>query len=190
MFIVNMLETQDNRQYLFLAAHHLVVDMVSWRIITQDLQEIIETGSLPSDKPLSFQAWCSLQTEHARKDAKAKALPFKVLPANTGYWGMENVPNTYGNVEQRSFTLSEETTAFTMKSHHDVFRTEPMDFLLTAILHSFNCVFSDRFLPTLFNEGHGREPWDSQTDPSRTVGWFTNISPVQVSLQSGQSNIY
>jgi non-ribosomal peptide synthase protein (TIGR01720 family) len=186
LFTVDMFETQDNQQFLFLVAHHLVVDMVSWRIIIQDLQEIIETRTLPSDKPLSFQTWCSLQSEHARRDERAKALPFKILPANTGYWGMDSVPNTYGAVEQKSFTLSEETTAFTMASHHDVFRTEPMDFLLTAILHSFHCVFTDRFLPTLFNEGHGREAWDPQSDPSRTVGWFTNISPVQLSLQSGQ----
>lgn len=31
-------------------------------------------------------------------------------------------------------------------------------------------------------EGHGREPWDSSIDLSRTVGWFTTVYPVQVAV--------
>ncbi|KAH8701118.1 putative nonribosomal peptide synthase [Talaromyces proteolyticus] len=184
LFTVDMLETQDNQQFLFMVAHHLIIDMVSWRIIIQDLQDMLETGSAPNDKPLSFQTWCTLQTEHVRRDDKAKSLPFQVLPGNLGYWGMENIPNKYGDALQSSFSLTEETTSSTMVGSHNVFRTDPVDILLSAIIHSFHCVFNDRFLPTLFNEGHGRESWDSENDPSRTVGWFTNISPLQVSIDS------
>lgn len=180
-----MFETSSNEQHLFLAAHHLVVDVVSWRIILQDLEDILETGSLPTDKPLSFHSWYKMQSERFKRSTDEYKLPFNVLPANLGYWGMENVSNTYGDVERRTFTIDEGMTTSTMTSCHEVFGTEPVDILLTAVIHSFRLVFNDRFLPTVFNEGHGREAWDSNIDLSRTVGWFTNISPLQVTLESG-----
>lgn len=183
--VADMFETSNNEQYLFLAAHHLVVDVVSWRIIMQDLEDILETGSLPIDKPLSFQSWCRLQSEHVKRSTTEHKLPYNVLPANLGYWGMENVSNTYGDVERRTFTLDEGMTTSTTTTCHEVFGTEPVDIFLTAVIHSFRLVFKDRFLPTVFDEGHGRESWDSTIDLSRTVGWFTNISPLQVSLETG-----
>ncbi|EED16046.1 nonribosomal peptide synthase, putative [Talaromyces stipitatus ATCC 10500] len=184
IIVADMFEKSSDEQYLFLAAHHLVVDVVSWRIITQDLEDILETGSLQVDKALSFQSWCKLQSEHVKRSAAEYKLPFKVLPTNLGYWGVENVSNTYGNVKRHTFTLDEGMTTSTMTACHEVFGTEPVDILLAAIIHSFRLVFTDRYLPTVFNEGHGRETWDSKIDLSRTVGWFTNISPLQVVLES------
>ncbi|KAL1965991.1 hypothetical protein VTN77DRAFT_4931 [Rasamsonia byssochlamydoides] len=184
VFAADLFETRNKEQFLFLVAHHLCVDMVSWRVIIQDLQDILETGSLPGDKPLSFQTWCALQEEHIKRDVDGGKLPFQVIPANIGYWGMDNVPNSYSEVEYESFVLDEGMTTSTMTTCHDALRTEPIDLLISAIVHSFRRTFNDRYLPTLFNEGHGREPWDSDIDPSRTVGWFTNISPLQVTLES------
>ncbi|KAJ3549848.1 hypothetical protein NM208_g299 [Fusarium decemcellulare] len=40
---------------------------------------------------------------------------------------------------------------------------------------------NDRPLPTIWNEGHGREVWDDSLDISRTRGWFTTMAPVVVS---------
>jgi non-ribosomal peptide synthase protein (TIGR01720 family) len=47
-------------------------------------------------------------------------------------------------------------------------------------MHSFSVTFPDRDMPPIYNEGHGREPWDPSIDLSRTVGWFTTIAPVWV----------
>ena len=168
-----------------MVAHHLCVDIVSWRIVIQDLTDYLESGSLVGGKPLSFQAWCSLQTEHVKRDVDGGQLPFKVIPANVGYWGMDGVPNTFETAEQETFTLGEDITAMVMTDCHDALRTEPVDIFLSAILLSFRRVFDDRYLPTLYNESHGREAWDSDHDPSRTVGWFTNIAPLQVTLETG-----
>jgi amino acid adenylation domain-containing protein/non-ribosomal peptide synthase protein (TIGR01720 family) len=35
-------------------------------------------------------------------------------------------------------------------------------------------------MPAFFNEGHGREPWSTEIDISRTVGWFTTVYPIFV----------
>lgn len=170
----------------FLVAHHLCVDIVSWHIILQDLQEVLESGSLAGDKPLSFQTWCALQAEQSQQQNHNELLPFTVGSSNLAYWGMEGRSNAYREVEHETFLLSEETTAMALGDCHKVLRTEPVDLFLSSIAHSFCRVFRDREMPILYNEGHGRESWDSTVEPSRTVGWFTTICPLRLRLGSGE----
>ncbi|KAI2087706.1 hypothetical protein LOZ35_006030, partial [Ophidiomyces ophidiicola] len=184
VFAADLFNIRSNNQLLFLAAHHLCVDMVSWRIILQDIQDYLETGSLSVEKPLSFQAWCAMQAGHCEKHKSAGALPFDVTPSNLRYWGMENRSPTYQDAEQRTFQVDKETTNMALKNCHKVFQTEPIDLFLAIIAHSFSRVFSDREIPTLFNEGHGRETWQDSLDISRTVGWFTTICPIHIAVES------
>ncbi|KAJ6076481.1 hypothetical protein N7499_008462 [Penicillium canescens] len=167
-------------QILFLVAHHLCIDMVSWRIVLQDLEELVVSGSLSLDKALSFQGWCLMQTERLKIHDANITLPFTPEKPNLSYWGMQDMPNVYGDLKMESFSLSEETTKFILDDCHDVFRTDTVDILLSAIIHSFGRTFTDRNIPTVYNEGHGREPWDSSIDLSRTVGWFTTMAPMLV----------
>jgi len=43
-------------QLLFLVAHHLVIDLVSWRGLLQDFEQLLEVDSIPPNKLLSFLA--------------------------------------------------------------------------------------------------------------------------------------
>ena len=175
-------------QVLFLVAHHLCIDMVSWRIVLQDLEELVVSGSLSLEKALSFQSWCALQTERAKTHDANIALPFTPLQPNLQYWGMQDSPNVYGDIKMESFTLSEDTTNFILDGCHGVFRTDTVDILLSAIIHSFGRTFTDRKIPTIYNEGHGREPWDANIDLSRTVGWFTTMAPLQIESEARKFN--
>ncbi|RHZ65567.1 Nonribosomal peptide synthetase 1, partial [Aspergillus turcosus] len=176
----DLFNVNGGEQILFLVANHLCVDMVSWRIILQDMQEFIETGSLSSDKPFSFQSWCELQLENSKSKADELKLPFAIEPPNLGYWGMESMPNHYGQIRMESFVVDEDITSFILGSCHEMLRTETIDILLAAVVQSFHRIFTDRTMPTIYNEGHGRESWDSDLDLSRTVGWFTTLCPLQV----------
>ncbi|KAK1149027.1 hypothetical protein N8T08_007704 [Aspergillus melleus] len=49
--------------------------------------------------------------------------------------------------------------------------------------------FTDRSPPTIFNEGHGRESWDSTIDLSRTVGRFTTIWLTFMEMGSDRDNL-
>lgn len=189
IFAADLIEIQNNDQLLFLVASHLCVDMVSWRIILQDIQEILQSGSLSSDNMLSFQAWCALQVQHSKHIDDRIKLPVQILPASLEYWGMEGLPNTYSDLVYEAFTLDEGITKSAMGDCHHALQTEPIDLFLSAILHSFRRVFVDQHVPTLFSEGHGREPWESDIDLSRTVGWFTTICPLQVQLGSGECDV-
>ncbi|EAW07799.1 nonribosomal peptide synthase Pes1 [Aspergillus clavatus NRRL 1] len=180
IFAADLFEVATGEQVLFLVANHLCVDMVSWRIVLQDMQEFIESGSLPSEKPLSFQAWCDLQFQKSKSEADVVQPPFAIEPSNIGYWGMDSLPNLYGQIKMESFVLDEKTTSFILGGCHETLRTETIDILLAAVVQSFRRVFTDRNMPTIYNEGHGRESWDSSIDLSRTVGWFTTMCPLQV----------
>lgn len=171
-------------QVFFLVAHHLCIDMVSWRIVLQDLEELVVSGSLSLEKALSFQSWCAMQTERAKTHDAAITLPFTPEKPNLCYWGMQDSPNVYGDIKMESFTLSEDTTQFIMDDCHSVFRTDTVDILLSAIVHSFGRTFTDRKVPTIYNEGHGREPWEADIDLSRTVGWFTTMTPLLVDSEA------
>ncbi|KAL3480239.1 hypothetical protein BJX99DRAFT_254833 [Aspergillus californicus] len=182
VFAADLFE-QDGQQILFLVASHLCVDVVSWRNVLQELQDFVDTGSLSSDAPLSFQAWCNLQLENSKNVEMSVDLRCQ-LP-DLGYWGMSHAPNNYGNANMDSFTLDKQTTALLSRECHDFLRTETIEVLFAAVLHSFNRAFTDRDSPTVYTEGHGRETWDPSVDPLGIVGWFTTMCPVDVRGAAG-----
>ncbi|KAJ5243117.1 uncharacterized protein N7469_001444 [Penicillium citrinum] len=185
IFAADLFNLRNGGQVLFLVAHHLCVDMVSWRIILQDLEELVVSGSLSEEKALSFQSWCAMQLDRTKTHDTELVLPFTPEKPNLDYWGMEGSSNVYGDLKMESFTLSEESTGFILEGCHETFGTDTVDVLMAAIVHSFGHTFTDRRIPTIYNEGHGREPWDSTIDLSRTVGWFTTMAPLRIEGQDG-----
>jgi hypothetical protein len=180
----------SNSQFLFMVASHLCIDMVSWRIILQDLQDLMESVSLPVDLPLSFQTWSELRSARNKEITAKQPVSFKMSPTPLDYWGMEGPSNIYSDAVSETFSLDETTTTCALEECHKTFRTEPVDLFLSVILHSFRTIFSEREFPILFNEGHGRESWDPDVDPSTTVGWFTTIYPLKVASESGMYKKY
>lgn len=191
VFAADFFEVDGNGQLLFLVAHHVIIDLVSWRVIMRDLEEILTTGELVVEKSFPFQKWLSLQAEYAKEHLiPSKVLPFDVPPPDYEYWGMAGKPNTLRDTLEERITLDEKATSVLLGSAcHTALRTEPIDVLLSALIHSFGRTFSDRAQPALFREGHGREPWDDEIDLSRSVGWFTTMYPLHVEIESGDDII-
>ncbi|UPL02813.1 hypothetical protein LCI18_013747 [Fusarium solani-melongenae] len=184
VFVVDLFEQPDGSQVVLLVAHHLVIDIVSWINLIQDLETFLSTTSPVLPKPFSFHKWHAAQVEHAKSLERHgdNLLPFPVQPADLDFWGMSSTSNTYGNVIQKSFVLSDvDIISLALGDSHTALKTEPLDLFISALLKSFGQTFEERELPTLFNEGHGREPWDDTIDLSQTVGWFTSLCPVHVS---------
>lgn len=169
---------------IYMVAHHLIVDIVSWRVILRDLSHILETGSPVTDTPLSFRSWLDLQSSHNKTvDAKTH-LPFEETPPNMDYWGVTG-PLTYGRTVTESFQLGEAITKQALLDCPKAFKSEPMDLFLGAVASSFARTFADRDIPSLHTESHGREaPEDSNVDLSSTVGWFTTICPLVVPVRA------
>ena len=187
VFSVELFNVADGTQVLFMVAHHLVVDMVSWRIILQDLEEWIQVGSLLSERPLPFSAWCGLQSDRASKSRLP--LSVEIAPPNLDFWGMDGKSNTYGDTDFDEFVISETLSGYALHGNAAL-NTEPVDLFIAAILHSFSRTFVTRETPPVYNESHGREPLSgSDVDLSRTVGWFTSLCPIFVPISEEQDDI-
>jgi non-ribosomal peptide synthase protein (TIGR01720 family) len=146
----------------------------------QDLEDVLITGKLKLQSSIPFQTWSHLQTEHAQQTVSKNIFhPEDVPSADLAYWDMVDKPNVYGDTIEDGFEIDAETTLLLLGACHGSLQTEPVDVFLGAALQSFRKVFSDRStVPAIYNEGHGREPWETKLNVSRTVGWFTTMCPI------------
>lgn len=181
MIVVDVITTDTGEQFLGLIAHHLVIDLVSWRVLLQDLEDILNTGRTIQSLSRSFQQWCRLQQSYARESLDpSETLKIEIPHPSMDYWGSEAVlsENTWADATRQTITVSKETTEAIIGAANGAFHTQPVEIIQAAVLYAFVQAFDNRPAPTMFSEGHGREPWDADIDISRTVGWFTTIAPL------------
>jgi non-ribosomal peptide synthase protein (TIGR01720 family) len=79
--------------------------------------------------------------------------------------------------------LSAEQTRALLQEVPPVYHTQINDVLLTALVQSFGQWTGERAL-LVDLEGHGREELFEGVDLSRTVGWFTSLFPVRLTLKA------
>ncbi|MFT3764376.1 MAG: amino acid adenylation domain-containing protein [Minicystis sp.] len=183
----------DQPGRVLFVAHHLAVDAVSWRILTEDFWAAYTLASrgeriaLPA-KTTSYRRWAERLIEHAGSDA---------LTAESAYWldpgrGTAGpVPvdhrtgeNTEASARSLVVSLSPEETEALLRRVPEAYRTQINDVLLTAFAQAFApWAGSNSVLVDL--EGHGREDLFADVDLTRTVGWFTAIHPLELKLSEG-----
>jgi hypothetical protein len=181
------------RQVLLLAAHHLVVDGVSWRILLEDLETAYRQVSSGQPvglgpKTTSFKDWALRLTEHAAVGGFADEVDYwtavthgcdPVLPVDG------DGANTVGSTRAVTVRLDPRQTRALLQDVPGAYRTQVNDVLLAALGRVLaQWTGRDRVLIDL--EGHGREDdlFDG-VDLSRTVGWFTTIFPVALDVSGG-----
>lgn len=187
VFAVDHIQTTDDHQMIYLVAHHLVVDLLSWRVILDDLNELLVNGSLLSHRSMPFQKWNELQRQEIEQTEITSPLPVGTSAGNYSYWGLLDVPNTYADATEIGFSLSPELTSILQTTCNRVFRTECADIYLAALVLSFSQTFHDRSVPVIWNQEHGRDVADPSMDIADTVGWFTSMSPIG-SVMAGAGN--
>jgi amino acid adenylation domain-containing protein/non-ribosomal peptide synthase protein (TIGR01720 family) len=176
---------------LFLVIHHLAVDGVSWRILLEDLQRGYEQASRGeaiefAPKTTSFQHWARRLVEHANQPAAQQDVAFWMEESRKRSTRLpvdyRAGDNTISSSRTVSVTLSQADTGLLLQKVPEAYNTQINDVLLTALVEAFReWTGEDRLLLDL--EGHGREPIFPDLDLSRTVGWFTTISPVVLDLK-------
>lgn len=176
---------------LFIVIHHLVVDGVSWRILLEDLQTAYaqlsraETIKLPP-KTTSFRQWADQLQQYAQSAAAQAEMdywleilrqPRSSLPVD--YPGADNTISSLGNV---TIGLSAEETQALLQDVPAAYRTQINDVLLVALVQAF-AKWTGQTTLLLDLEGHGREEILTDADISRTIGWFTSIFPIVLSVE-------
>ena len=137
---------------------------------------------MSSHQSTEWQTWLSLHRQHiaSAKITSTKMSSSDHVSSDFTYWGLTHGDNFYRDATEETFSLSRTQTDALLNQCHGALRTEPVDLMLTTVLFAFSQTFPDRALPTIYNEGHGREPWNSSIDLTRTVGWFTSMFPIAV----------
>lgn len=167
--------------------HHLVVDAVSWRVLVPDLAAAYaQLGSrgevaLPA-KTTSFKLWAERLAEYARTASFAEERAVLALdpPAPLPV----DLPGGAGDrasAAELRVQLSCETTRGLLREALAPYNLGVQDILLTAVAQAVARWTGLRDV-WIDLEGHGREELFDDVELSRTVGWFTSIFPVRLSL--------
>ncbi|CAG9164010.1 non-ribosomal peptide synthase/polyketide synthase [Cupriavidus pampae] len=177
---------------LLLAAHHLVVDGVSWRVIVEDLQaafaqlESAQAVQLPGNGGV-LRAWTVMLEAHANSETLRTELPYwqrTLAGDNTSLPAIAGGSNHVADAHALSVTLGATRTRQLLNEVPQAYRTQINDILLAALARTL-CEWDGRESVLIELEGHGREELDNSRDNdgldlSRTVGWFTTLFPVRI----------
>ncbi|KAJ1973015.1 hypothetical protein H4R34_005215, partial [Dimargaris verticillata] len=166
---------------LYLVSHHIVIDLVSWRILIDDLNTLLSHQPLPP-KTLSFAQWATSLDAHAAT-LTADCWPEQVSPTNA----TTPIPADQVGTRHSIFQTLDATITDQLVTHVcPALRVTPRDAILSAYALAY-CQTLDTAQVNLCMEGHGREPWSPDLDISRTVGWFTSFYPLVIHAQSNAS---
>jgi non-ribosomal peptide synthase protein (TIGR01720 family) len=180
---------------LVVVVHHLAVDVVSWRILVEDLTSAIEQArsgrrvELPA-RTTSLKQWSS----HLMSLAHSPAVEDEL-----GYWlrleerGARPLPHDHdtgharaGSVDAVAAALTREETRALLTDAPRAYNTQINDLLLAALAQAFTRWTGGRSL-LVDVEGHGRHAVADDIDVSRTVGWFTTMYPVLLELPADRA---
>ncbi len=172
---------------LLLVIHHLVIDGVSWRILTDDLARAW-TGAHLDQVPTSFKTWANTITavgfdtegEHWNR-------VLSTVDPDLGTRPLDPTRDTADTVQSQSFSLPPDVSSALLSAVPAAINGGVNDVLLTGLSLALAQWRADRgyhdSTAMMVNlEGHGREAdlVPGHLDLSRTIGWFTAIYPVRV----------
>ncbi|RCI07694.1 hypothetical protein L249_5676 [Ophiocordyceps polyrhachis-furcata BCC 54312] len=176
-------------QVVLLSAHHLVIDLVSWRILWNDVEEYVKLGELQLQKTLSFRSWCAAQAKVGSSLSPLSVLPYPIPEPELDFWDLPLEENTFGDCDTLDVGLDPDVSKLLFGKSNESLRTEALDLILGALSYSFHQTFPERSVPAIWIEGHGREQLEDNlpTDVSGTIGWFTTMYPLAVPIGADQT---
>ncbi|KAF4825831.1 Nonribosomal peptide synthase atnA [Colletotrichum siamense] len=186
VFAADVIVSSQEKVSILLVAHHLVIDLMSWRILWEDLELILQDDACVLPPSLPFPVWLQSQRDMLKSgnssslaSSKASSVfssslsspysasslsrvssppPSPWPKADRLFWKMDNVIPKMRDTLRISYTLDQEQTAQIMGPACNLpFNTTPVVLLLTAVVLSFRRVFPDRGTPAVYCEGHGRD---------------------------------
>jgi len=174
---------------ILIVIHHAVIDGVSWRVLLEDLHRAAaqwRQGNpivLPA-KSASFRRWA----EHLAGAAAT------LDPAERAYWETANErmkatplprdvrgPNTIGSQRLIGATLTKTETQAFLQQPPRAYRMQAHEVLIAAVAEAM-AAWTGSPDAVIALEGHGREALEEAIDVSRTVGCFTSLFPVRLSV--------
>ncbi|WP_167376273.1 non-ribosomal peptide synthetase [Xenorhabdus vietnamensis] len=166
----------DGSARLFFAFHHLIIDAVSWRIIAEDMRLLLQGMTLPA-KTSSYRQWVNAVHHYAQQHQNEVPYWQRIM-AGSNVNPVLNEEST-----QHLMVISAEMTDILLHEANAGYHTEINDLLLSALTLALQATFSQA-VNHIILEGHGRELIDNTLDLSETVGWFTTLYPIRLTMQA------
>ena len=176
---------------LFITAHHLIMDGISWRVLLADLYQDYGSGEAYSlenrQKTASYKSYVNYLRQ---------ASVMEQYSAEQAYWSEmvsqpvsipQDEPVGLGKVSDLgtvSTVIDEATTAYLLKEAHEIYNTD-MPILLNTVLLLALEEWTEMKTFLIEQESHGRN--HEGIDLGGTVGWFTSIYPVRFDYQKDLS---
>ena len=170
-------------EYLFMAAHHLIIDGVSWRVIASDLESALtslkkgEKISLPM-KTHTYRDYANALQKYRDSYRLAQEIPYWENAQKELLLLPGSCERDYGRkILLASATMDEASTRAFTKANFGMMNADINDAMLTAVSMSYAAMTGESSVSVQL-EGHGREDVGEPLVTDRTVGWFTSIYPV------------
>ena len=192
LFQVALFDCPGSTNKLLFAAHHLVIDYVSWQILISDFDSLYEQlligkeALLPA-KSTSYKKW----SEHLVTLSESG-----IFDDDLVFWQNQTcslkiqtdfpfqLPRFEGRLETENIIMDAETTNLFSKANGS-FRTNTEELILTSILLGLAKEgIADEICVGL--EKHGRQSIDNDMDLNSTIGWFTTYFPLYFQVGKSQ----
>jgi non-ribosomal peptide synthase protein (TIGR01720 family) len=164
---------------MVLIIHHIAVDGVSWRIISEDIETAVkkarngETIEFPP-KTASFIEWSNKLREYADMQTEEEKLYWKNASDESAEGLIKGNYEDDSDQEPFAFVkLDEERTNMLLTKCVNADGAKINELLLAGLSMALRRL-TDQHKLSIKLEGHGRESIHVPIDVDRTVGWFTN----------------
>jgi hypothetical protein len=174
-----LVRTPEGEAVLCIAAHHLVVDAVSWSHLVDDLDHLYRQRCANTEPQLpgvmtSVKQWVELLGEAAPGIDPEPWL--RIVQADAGTWPGDRA----GSLVSHRVGMSPELTAALVTGASEW--QMGVDEIIAAAAARTLAEIQDSPRVRLFIEGHGRESDSEDVDVARTMGWFTALFPVAMEV--------
>jgi amino acid adenylation domain-containing protein/non-ribosomal peptide synthase protein (TIGR01720 family) len=176
---------------VFVVAHHLVIDAVSWRILLDQLETCYRGNENTSEfrnvsRHSSYGEWANRLEAEADSQETSEEKDFWV-----GQEEGEELPkdeikgrNTVATEEDIAVEFTEEQTGVLLREVPTRLRAQIDEVLMMGVVESI-AVWTGGERVSVECEGHGR-PDVTGAQVAETVGWFTSIYPMCLQRVSGE----
>ncbi|MCU7524702.1 MAG: amino acid adenylation domain-containing protein, partial [Ignavibacteria bacterium] len=181
---------EGKKDNLLIAAHHLVIDVVSWRILLEDI--LSAYSQIKKQKPVllppksaSYRKWSEYLIRHASSEELRQEIIFWLKQPYNKITPLKGVPPEVKYAE-KDYSEVNSSGGVTQSLIHEALKRlncNVVEVLLTALTRAYS-LWSEKRILMIDLEGHGRETFDESIDLSRTLGWFTCLYPVLLDLKS------
>ncbi len=168
-------------QYLFFIFHHLIIDGVSWQIFLHDLSILLDEDEASTEQslPQKTVSYAKYSNEYFTCPIKSETC---ALPATDDLPVHEKqiAASTYGERIILRKTLGKEISRSLTGPSNSLYGTKTHELIVMALMLALYDQ-TGKEQAKLEIESHGRDAL-SNLDVSRTIGWFTKMQSVILSV--------